>query len=150
MSSISSSQRAMKVEFIKLVSISLAIVTGGLILASFVPSRDILKWRDLGYYSVLGFILLAGQIALFLSRRKYYLSVSETEPLENDLSTIPTSATISRNTNPSSSSRSNSKIPKEAVQIDETAVSYCPSCGRSFTSKYKFCPSCGSCKISSY
>ena len=150
MSSISSSQRAMKVEFIKLVSISLAIVTGGLILASFVPSRDILKWRDLGYYSVLGFILLAGQIALFLSRRKYYLSVSETEPLENDLSTIPTSATISRNTNPSSSSRNISKIPKEAVQIDETAVSYCPSCGRSFTSKYKFCPSCGSCKISSY
>jgi len=150
MSSISSSQKAIKIEFIKLLSISIPIILGGIIFASFIPSRDFLKWRDLGYYSILGFILLAGQLALFFSRRKYYSSLSEIESSEINPTTVPTSATFSKNINPASTCKKSSKIPKEAVQIDETAVSYCLSCGKSFTTKYKFCPNCGSCKISRF
>ena len=126
---------------------SILILLGGFILASFVPSREILKWRDIGYYSIFGFILLIGQLSLFLSRRKYYLSLSENNQLENEASAVPTSSTFSKK---ASFRGSRSSVPKEAVQIDETAVSYCPSCGKSFTSKYKFCPNCGSCKISSF
>ena len=116
-------------------------------LASFIPSREILKWRDLGYYSIFAFILLIGQLSLFISRRKYYLSLSENDYKNIESSSVPTSTTLSKKTHLVGSK---SKLPKEAVQIDETAVSYCPSCGKSFTSKYKFCPNCGSCKISSF
>ncbi len=48
---------------------------------------------------------------------------------------------------PSTFTTAKSSAPKEAVKIDEFAVAYCPTCGKSFTKKYKFCPSCGSCKI---
>ncbi len=145
MPSISSSQKAIRIELIKLSAISIPILLGGVILASLIPSRASLNWRDLGYFSIFGFLIITGQIALFISRRRYYSSLSENDSTENTPSTVPTSTNYSRNVNPGSSG-----VPKEAVQIDETAVSYCPSCGKSFTSKYKFCPSCGSCRISSY
>ena len=48
---------------------------------------------------------------------------------------------------PSTFTSIKSSAPKEALKIDEYAVAYCPTCGKSFTKKYKFCPKCGSCKI---
>ncbi len=56
---------------------------------------------------------------------------------------------ISKNigSTPSTFTSDKSSAPKEAVKIDEYSVAYCPTCGKSFTKKYKFCPICGSCKI---
>jgi predicted RNA-binding Zn-ribbon protein involved in translation (DUF1610 family) len=48
---------------------------------------------------------------------------------------------------PSTFTSAKSSAPKEAIKIDEYAVAYCPTCGKSFTKKYTFCPNCGSCKI---
>ena len=48
---------------------------------------------------------------------------------------------------PSTFTSIKSSAPKEALKIDEYSVSYCLTCGKSFTKKYKFCPNCGSCKI---
>ncbi len=92
--------------------------------------------RNYLFYLFIAILIISSQVIVFLMRRK---------GIRGSGNHIEVDAKI-----PSSFSKDPISSPKESVKIDEHSVSYCLSCGKSFTKKYSFCPKCGSCKISSF
>lgn len=131
-------QKAYRFEIIKFILIVFPIIAGGIVFAIFVSKSENLNWVDFLFFAIVGFLIILSQCVSFIFKRikiKEMQAVLSVESLNNgDLS-------------PSTFTSSKSSTPKEAIKIDEYAVAYCPTCGKSFTKKYKFCPKCGSCKI---
>ncbi len=130
--------KVLRLEIIKFILIVFPIIAGGIVFAVFVPISEKLSWTDFIFFSVIGFLLILSQVVSFIFKRKRIKEMQEAIGmiLSNNTDSIPSTFTTAK-----------SSAPKEAVQIDEFAVAYCPTCGKSFTKKYKFCPGCGSCKI---
>ena len=132
----SSVKRTLYFEIFKLLVISIPLFVGGIIFTYYF-SKGFSSLRNYLFYLIIAIIILSGQIVIFLIRRNNIV--------ERVSSTVSHSNRV-----PSTLSQSSSSSPKESVKIDEHSVSYCLSCGKSFTKKYSFCPKCGSCKISSF
>ncbi|MHA1954603.1 MAG: hypothetical protein ACW96U_11735 [Candidatus Heimdallarchaeaceae archaeon] len=132
----SSMKRTLYFEIFKLLAISIPLFVGGMIFTYFF-SKGSSSLRNYLFYLFVAVFIILGQTTLFFIRRKGIVG--------NDLQSKSPSSTV-----PSTFSQGASSSPKESVKIDEHSVSYCLSCGKSFTKKYSFCPKCGSCKISSF
>lgn len=118
-------------------------MVGGIIFAIFVPLKDNLSWIDFLFYAIIGFLIILYQSLSFIYKRKRIKEMMDAlSPQYKDSSIIPVDSTPNTLT-----TRNSTAGQKEALKIDEYAVAYCPTCGQSFTKKYKFCPKCGSCKI---
>lgn len=122
------------IELFKVIIVSLPLFVGGIVFAYYL-SKGFSSLRNFLFYLFIALSIISYQTILFFIRRKK-ISGNTTE----DSSYSNTPSTLSYK----------SSSPKEAVKIDEHSVSYCLSCGKSFTKKYSFCPKCGSCKISSF
>ena len=122
-------------EILKLLLISLPLFTGVMVYIYFL-NKGFSSLRNFLFYLFIAISIISYQLIFFFTRRKRILEAYSKS--DSPTSNLP------------SSFLHNSSSPKEAVKIDEHAVSYCLSCGKSFTKKYSFCPKCGSCKISSF
>ena len=123
-------------EIFKLLIISLPLFVGGIVFTYFF-SKGFSFLRNYLFYLIIAIIIILGQTIIFFIRRNNIMErISNTDSHSSSV--------------PSTLSHNSSSSPKESVKIDEYSVSYCLSCGKSFTKKYSFCPKCGSCKISSF
>ena len=132
----SSKKKTLYFEIFKLITISFPLFVGGIIFSYFF-SKGSSSLRNYLFYLFVSVLLIFGQIILFFIRRQRILG--------NEFQSKSLSSTV-----PSTLSQGSTSSPKESIKIDEHSVSYCLSCGKSFTKKYSFCPKCGSCKISSF
>ena len=126
-------QKAIRFEIIKTLVIVVPIVAGAIVFAVIIPSSNKVDWIDFLFY------LIIGTLIVILQGFSHYFKMRQIREMQEVLAS---SASI-----PSTFTSSNHTGPKESIKIDEYAVAHCPSCGKSFTKKYKFCPGCGSCKI---
>lgn len=131
-------QKAYRFEIVKFIFIVLPIVAGGIVFAVFVPISEKLSWFDFLFFAIIGFLIILSQCVSFIFKRK---RIKEMQKAQVEISYKDTGST------PSTFTLARSSAPKEAIKIDDYAVAYCPTCGKSFVKKYKFCPNCGSCKI---
>ncbi|MCK5304418.1 MAG: hypothetical protein KAJ72_04150 [Candidatus Heimdallarchaeota archaeon] len=131
-------QKAFRFEIVKFILIVLPIVAGGIVFAVFVPLSEKLSWFDFLFFAIVGFLIILSQCVSFFFKRK---RIKEMQVAQGFISSTNTGFA------PSTFTSIKSSAPKEALKIDEYSVAYCPTCGKSFTKKYKFCPNCGSCKI---
>ena len=123
-------------EIFKVIIISLPLFIGGIVFTYYF-SRGFSSLRNYLFYLFIAILVIFSQIILFFFKRQRILGNEyQSESFSNSV--------------PSTFSQGSSGSPKESVKIDEYSVSYCLSCGKSFTKKYSFCPKCGSCKISSF
>ena len=129
-------RRTLYLEIFKLLIIIIPLIIG-VIVFTFYFNKGSSSLRNYLFYLFVAVFIILGQTTLFFIRRKRMVG--------NDLQSKSLSSTV-----PSTFSQGSSSSPKESVKIDEHSVSYCLSCGKSFTKKYSFCPKCGSCKISSF
>jgi hypothetical protein len=134
MSHTSSGKNKIFPEIIKILVISLPLFTGIIVYVYFI-SKGFSSLRNFLFYLFIAVSIISYQVIFFFIRRKRI---------------IENYSQIGSSSNLPSSLLHKSSSPKEAVKIDEHAISYCLSCGKSFTKKYSFCPNCGSCKISSF
>lgn len=132
----SSEKRTLYLEIFKVLIISLPLFIGGVIFTYYL-SKGFSSLRNYLFYLIIAIIIILGQIILFFIRRNNFMDS------KLNTNSHPSSA-------PSTLTHNSSSSPKESIKIDEYSVSYCLSCGKSFTKKYSFCPKCGSCKISSF
>jgi len=122
-------KKSLNSEIFKVIIITIPLFVGGIVF-TFYFFQGFSTLRNYLFYLFIASIVAIGQIIIFLMRRKRILK-PEYRPKMND-------------NVPSSFSQGSTSAQKESVKIDEHAVSYCLSCGKSFTKKYSFCPKCGS------
>ncbi|MHA1202604.1 MAG: hypothetical protein ACTSQ4_08795 [Candidatus Heimdallarchaeaceae archaeon] len=131
-------QKVYRFEIVKFIFIVFSIIAGGIVIAVFVPIYEKLSWLEFLFFAIIGFLIILSQCISFVFKRNRIKKMQDTQGLSS--STITDSV-------PSTFTSVRSSAPKEAIKIDEYAVAYCPTCGKSFTKKYTFCPNCGSCKV---
>jgi ABC-type transport system involved in cytochrome bd biosynthesis fused ATPase/permease subunit len=131
-------KKAFRFEIAKFIIIVFPIIAGGIVFAVFVPISEKLSWLEFLFFAIIGFLIILSQCVSFVFKRRRMKKMQDVQGLYSSKVTASV---------PSTFTSGKSSAPKEAIKIDEYAVAYCPTCGKSFTKKYTFCPNCGSCKI---
>lgn len=124
--------KKLKTEIIKLAILSFLIISGGVILAIFIPLREFLSWTEFIFYVAIGLLVISYQAFSFYFRTRKIKNTVETdfrEEIKDNVPTIKPDNFSERRTN-------------RSLKLNENVGSYCPRCGSSFSKTYQFCPKC--------